>query len=126
MAASLKQVLAAPEYPDDAERSAQARLFNVVALAGLAALAVAVVIAVVVATADGRVLAGVFKGDDGKNLLLQTPEGFTLVIPKDQVEDQTRGASAMPEELTKSLTKAELRDLVEFLANQKGQGLDPQ
>jgi PAS domain S-box-containing protein len=42
VAASLKQVLAAPEYPEDAERSAQARLFNVVALAGLAALAVAV------------------------------------------------------------------------------------
>jgi PAS domain S-box-containing protein len=42
VAASLKQVLAAPEYPEDPERSAQARLFNVVALAALAALAVAV------------------------------------------------------------------------------------
>ncbi|HEX8203242.1 MAG TPA: hypothetical protein VF590_22385, partial [Isosphaeraceae bacterium] len=80
---------------------------------------------VVVATADGRVSAGVLKGDDGTNLLLQTPEGFTLVIPKDQIEEQTRGASAMPEELTKALTKADLRDLVEFLASQKGQGLDP-
>ena len=43
VAASLKQFLAAPEYPEDAERSAQARLFNVVAFAALFALGVAVV-----------------------------------------------------------------------------------
>ncbi|HEY1288016.1 MAG TPA: ATP-binding protein [Burkholderiales bacterium] len=43
MAASLRQFLAAPEYPEDAERTAQSRLFNVVALAALAALSVAVV-----------------------------------------------------------------------------------
>ena len=42
MAASLRQLLAAPDYPEDAERNAQARLFNVVALAALAALGVAV------------------------------------------------------------------------------------
>ncbi|HJY76810.1 MAG TPA: ATP-binding protein [Burkholderiales bacterium] len=42
VAASLRRLLAAPEYPEDAERSAQARLFNVVALAALAALSAAV------------------------------------------------------------------------------------
>jgi PAS domain S-box-containing protein len=42
VAASLRQLLAAPDYPEDAERSAQARLFNVVALAALTALGVAV------------------------------------------------------------------------------------
>lgn len=44
MAASLRQFLTAPEYSEDAERSAQARLFNVVALTALAALVVAVAI----------------------------------------------------------------------------------
>ena len=44
MAASLKQLLAAPEYPEDAERSAQARLFNVVVLTAIAALVAAVAI----------------------------------------------------------------------------------
>jgi signal transduction histidine kinase len=44
VAASLKQFLAAPDYPEDAERSAQARLFNVVALTALAALVAAVTI----------------------------------------------------------------------------------
>ena len=48
MAAPLKRLLAAPEYPEDAERSAQARLFNVVALTALAALAAAVAIHVAV------------------------------------------------------------------------------
>ena len=43
MAASLWPFLAVADDPEDAERSVQARLFNVVALAALAALGVAVV-----------------------------------------------------------------------------------
>jgi len=43
VAASLRPFLAVPDDPEDAERSAQARLFNVVALAALAALGAAVV-----------------------------------------------------------------------------------
>jgi signal transduction histidine kinase len=42
VAASLWPFLAVPDDPEDAERSAQARLFNVVALTALAALAVAI------------------------------------------------------------------------------------
>jgi quinoprotein glucose dehydrogenase len=81
---------------------------------------------VVVATTDGKLSAGLLQGDDGKNPLLKTPQGFTLIVPKDQIEEQTRGASAMPEELARIMTRSELRDLVEFLVNQKGQGIDPQ
>ena len=44
MAASLIQFLAAPEYSEDAERSAQARLFNVVTLTAVGALVVAIAI----------------------------------------------------------------------------------
>ena len=44
MAASLRQFLAAPGYPEDAERGALARLFDVVALTALAALVAAVAI----------------------------------------------------------------------------------
>jgi signal transduction histidine kinase len=43
VAASLWPILAVPDDPEDAERNAQARLFNVVALAALAALSAAVV-----------------------------------------------------------------------------------
>ena len=44
MAASLIQFLAAPEYSEDAERSAQARLFNVATLTAVGALVVAIAI----------------------------------------------------------------------------------
>ncbi len=70
----------------------------------------------VVATDDGQVLSGVLKEDSPDQLRLMTPEGATLVIPKDTIEEQKRGVSAMPEDIIKNLSKAELRDLVEFLA----------
>jgi PAS domain S-box-containing protein len=44
VAASLRRLLAAPEHSEDAERSAQARLFNVATLTALAALVAAVAI----------------------------------------------------------------------------------
>ena len=74
---------------------------------------------VVVAKTDGQVVAGVFKSEDDKTLKLMTAEAKLLEIPKTDIEERTRGASAMPEDLYKKLTPAELRDLVEFLAKQK-------
>ncbi len=75
---------------------------------------------VVVALSDGRVVAGVVKGDDGKHLRLQTPKGDFVEITADEVEDRKTGASGMPEDLMKYLTRAELRDLIEFLSSMKG------
>ncbi len=74
---------------------------------------------VVVAKNDGQVLAGVFKSEDDKSLRLMTAEAKLIEIAKSDIEERKRGASAMPEELHKKLTPAELRDLVEFLANLK-------
>jgi len=48
-----------------------------------------------------------------------TAEGNVVVIPKDEIEEQVRGRSAMPEDLIKKLSYSELRDLVEFLAQLK-------
>ena len=74
---------------------------------------------VVVAKTDGQVVAGVFKSEDDKMLKLMTAEAKMLEIPKTDIEERTRGASAMPEDLYKKLNSVELRDLVEFLAKQK-------
>ena len=74
---------------------------------------------VVIATDRGKVYSGIIKQDDGKEIRLITPEGNTIVIPKAQIEEQTRGKSSMPEDLVKKLTKSEVRDLLEFLANLK-------
>ncbi len=70
----------------------------------------------VLATADGQVHTGILKQDDGRNLRLINADGKLLTIDKASVEEQKRGASAMPEDLVKRLSHAELRDLVEFLA----------
>jgi quinoprotein glucose dehydrogenase len=73
----------------------------------------------VVATTDGQVHIGVLRSDAGDTLSLMTAEGKPLAIPKADIEEQKRGDSAMPDDLIKMLSKTELRDLVEFLADQK-------
>jgi quinoprotein glucose dehydrogenase len=72
-----------------------------------------------IATSDGQVQSGILKEDDGTNLRLITPEGKTLTVPKAAIEEQKRGASAMPEDLLKHLSRSELRDLVEYMAGSR-------
>ena len=74
---------------------------------------------VVVAKTDGQVVAGVLKSEDDKTLRLMTAEAKLIEIPKSDIEERKRGESAMPAELHKKLSTAEIRDLVEFLANLK-------
>ncbi|MGQ0637012.1 MAG: PVC-type heme-binding CxxCH protein [Planctomycetaceae bacterium] len=74
---------------------------------------------VVIATDRGKTYSGVIKQDDGKEVRLITAEGNTIIIAKAEIDEQTRGRSSMPEDLVKKLTRAEVRDLLEFLANLK-------
>lgn len=74
---------------------------------------------VIVGTNSGSVVAGVFKSEDEKTLRLMTAEAKLIEIPKDEIDERKRGESAMPEELHKKLSLAEIRDLVEFLATLK-------
>ena len=46
-------------------------------------------------------------------------DGKTIVIPRDDVDGTKPGLSSMPDDLVKQLTLRELRDLIEYLANQK-------
>ncbi|HEY1784493.1 MAG TPA: glucose dehydrogenase, partial [Pirellulales bacterium] len=75
---------------------------------------------VVLATNDGKVHAGVLRGEDDKEIRLITVEGKPLNVPKHTIEDRKRGPSAMPGDLAQKLSKTELRDLIEFLASLKG------
>lgn len=74
---------------------------------------------VVIATTQGKILTGVLRKEDDRVLELVTAEGATLVVPKDEIEARRRGQSAMPADLVTKLSRRELRDLVEFLAQQK-------
>ena len=62
---------------------------------------------------------GIVKDDDGTTLTLITAEAKLITLKKADIEDQARANSAMPEDLIKKMSRRELRDLVEFLAQQK-------
>jgi quinoprotein glucose dehydrogenase len=74
---------------------------------------------VVLATSDGRVHTGILRGEDAKGVRLMTAEGKLLSVPRDSIEERQRGPSAMPKDLAGKLSRTELRDLIEFLANLK-------
>jgi quinoprotein glucose dehydrogenase len=75
---------------------------------------------VVLATSDGLVHTGVLRGEDDKEVRLITADGKPDIVSKEVIEERKRGASAMPNDLARKLSRTELRDLIEFLANLKG------
>jgi quinoprotein glucose dehydrogenase len=74
---------------------------------------------VVLTLKNGKVETGVLKAEDAKEVHLMTAEAKLVVVSKDQIDERRTGKSAMPEDIIKNLSKAELRDLVEFLAGLK-------
>ena len=77
-----------------------------------------------VKTKDGQRLTGVVKKDDDKVLVLADGNGV-VTIQKDNIESRKTGQSPMPQDISKQLTKAELRDLVEYLSSQKTEPQKP-
>lgn len=74
---------------------------------------------VTLAMEDGKVYSGIVKADDGKTIKLMQATGELITLNKDAIDDRAKGKSAMPEDLMKHLSKADLRDLVEFLSSLK-------
>jgi quinoprotein glucose dehydrogenase len=72
---------------------------------------------VVVLDADGQQYTGILRQEDDEKLTLITPEAKLVTIAKANIEARKAGKSSMPEDLLKHLNKAELRDLLEFLAS---------
>jgi len=62
------------------------------------------------------VISGVIKVEDDKQITLDVPNVGLTKIDKSAVKSRKRGLSAMPEDISKSLSKQDLRDLVEFLS----------
>jgi quinoprotein glucose dehydrogenase len=71
---------------------------------------------VVLSLLNGKTVTGVLKSEDAKEIRLVTAEGQPITVKKADVDVRQSGKSAMPEDLIKSLTRSEMRDLVEFLA----------
>jgi quinoprotein glucose dehydrogenase len=74
---------------------------------------------VVLVLTNGQVKTGILKAEDAREVRLLTPEGALVTVAKGDIEERTRGKSAMPEDLVQHLSRAELRDLVEFLSSLK-------
>jgi quinoprotein glucose dehydrogenase len=68
---------------------------------------------------DGTVQAGIIKGEDASEVNLVSPDSGLIKIKKADILERERGLSGMPEGFGEILTRRELRNLVEFLANQR-------
>jgi quinoprotein glucose dehydrogenase len=73
----------------------------------------------IVVTIEGKVLSGIVKSEDDKVVRLMTPEGSVLTVAQDDIEERAKGKSGMPSDLSKNLTRSEIRDLVEYLSTLK-------
>jgi quinoprotein glucose dehydrogenase len=74
---------------------------------------------IIVTLKSGNVAAGIVKSEDANELILNSPEDGIVKIKKGEIAKRERGLSSMPEGMGKMLTKFELRDLIEFLAELK-------
>ena len=72
-----------------------------------------------VLTDEGDVHIGILKETTDEHIMLLDSDGKEIFIDKETVEATKPALSSMPANLHELLTPTELRDLVEFLANQK-------
>lgn len=72
-----------------------------------------------IVTFSGKVVTGIIRSEDKKEIKLITPEGQIITVAADDVESRKASKSGMPDDLGQKLTKIEIRDLVELLAGLK-------
>lgn len=70
----------------------------------------------------GVVITGIVRSEDAAHAVLLDADGKEVEVDLDTVEDRVQGLSAMPEDLMKYMTPRDLRDLVEFLSQQRKTG----
>jgi quinoprotein glucose dehydrogenase len=80
---------------------------------------------VVVALKNETAYAGQLKSETPQILEINSPEDGLIQIKKADIKARERGLSSMPEELRQVLTKHDLRNLVEFLAQLKDKQESP-
>ncbi len=71
---------------------------------------------VLVQDSDGNAFTGVIRKETDEKLDLITAEGKLVSLAKGEIELRKPAKSAMPDDLTKQLSKFEVRDLVAYLA----------
>ena len=74
---------------------------------------------VVLAMNTGKVYSGIVKSTDGKTIRLMQATGELITLKVKDIDFRNKGKSAMPGDLVKHLSKADVRDLVEYLSTLK-------
>lgn len=70
--------------------------------------------------ADGRVVSGLVRREEGALLVLVDPQGKEFSIPKDEIEERKQTAlSLMPANVGETINAADFADLAAFLLDQK-------
>ena len=67
----------------------------------------------------GRNYAGVVRADSDAELVLDAGDGAVIHMDKKEIQSRTKGLSPMPQDVSKALTKRELRNVVSYLAELK-------
>jgi putative heme-binding domain-containing protein len=80
---------------------------------------------ITVHTHAGASVAGLLVSEDSTHVQLRTPDGNQIKVARNDVAAMTRGASVMPKDVAKVLTKGEIRNLIEFLAAQRSGAAEP-
>jgi quinoprotein glucose dehydrogenase len=68
---------------------------------------------------DGKTHVGIKKGESETEIELLCPPDLRVKLAKAKIASTKTGPSSMPEDLVKLLTKRDVRNLVEFMAQQK-------
>jgi putative heme-binding domain-containing protein len=71
---------------------------------------------VLVVTKDGRAYTGILLRESPREVVLRDSIRNEIVIPRGEIEERHTGMSLMPDGLDRTLTDAELADLVRFLS----------
>ncbi len=66
---------------------------------------------------SGAVIAGSMAGEDAGSVTLRDSDGVAVVVPKADIASRETAPSSMPAVFGSILSKAELRDLVAFVAS---------
>ncbi len=75
---------------------------------------------VIIQDDDGQIHTGILKSEDESNIQIMDSLGVIESIPTDSVTGRRKGMSSMPGDLTRFLSRRELRDLVAYLKSLDG------
>ena len=68
---------------------------------------------------NGQGYAGIIKSETDKEVIINSPEDGIVTVKTKDIKERIKGPSGMPAGLQMVISKSELRDLIEFLAQQK-------